>query len=145
VAETITNNMRKVIIDERAMNPKYYDRMSQLLDALIEQRRQGAIEYKEYLAKLIEQAQQLGAKQSDTAYPDWANTGARRALYDFGLPSEQTATSVDQTILESKPDHWIGNPMKEKRVKRALRSALPPDYDRLDELFELIKARHEYT
>ena len=28
VAETITNNMRKVIIDERAMNPKYYDKMS---------------------------------------------------------------------------------------------------------------------
>ena len=37
VAETITNNMRKVIIDERAMNPKYYDKMSELLDALIEQ------------------------------------------------------------------------------------------------------------
>ena len=28
VAETIINNMRKMIIDERAMNPKYYDRMS---------------------------------------------------------------------------------------------------------------------
>ena len=28
VAETIANNMRKVIIDERAMNPKYYDKMS---------------------------------------------------------------------------------------------------------------------
>jgi hypothetical protein len=28
VAETITNNMRKVIIDERAMNPKYYDKTS---------------------------------------------------------------------------------------------------------------------
>ena len=39
VAETITNNMRKVIVDERAMNPKYYDRMSELLDALIEERR----------------------------------------------------------------------------------------------------------
>jgi type I restriction enzyme R subunit len=33
VAETVINNMRKVIIDERAMNPKYYDRMSELLDA----------------------------------------------------------------------------------------------------------------
>jgi len=32
--ETITNNIRKVIVDERAMNPKYYDKMSQLLDAI---------------------------------------------------------------------------------------------------------------
>ncbi len=38
-------NVRKTIVDERAMNPKYYDRMSLLLDAIIEQRRQDAIEY----------------------------------------------------------------------------------------------------
>jgi type I restriction enzyme R subunit len=37
VAETITNNMRKLIIDERATNPKYYDKMSALLDAILEQ------------------------------------------------------------------------------------------------------------
>jgi hypothetical protein len=27
---------------------------------------------------------------------------------------------------------------------RAIRRALPPDFDRLDELFELVKARPEY-
>ena len=41
VAETITNNMRKLIIDERATNPKYFDKMSELLDAIIEERRRG--------------------------------------------------------------------------------------------------------
>ena len=46
--------------------------------------------------------------------------------------------------MDSKPDSWIGNPIKEKKVKRALRTALPPDYDRLDELFDLVKARNEY-
>lgn len=66
MAETITNNMRKVIIDERAMNPKYYDRMSELLDAIIEERRQQAIDYQEYLAKLLDAAKQLGTKESDT-------------------------------------------------------------------------------
>ena len=35
VAETIINNMRKVIIDEHALNPKFYDRMSELLDAKV--------------------------------------------------------------------------------------------------------------
>jgi type I restriction enzyme R subunit len=144
VAETITNNIRKVIIDERALNPKYYDKMSQLLDAIIEQRRQGAIEYREYLAKLIEQARQIGNKESDTQYPDWANTGARRALIDFELPSVEIAVAVDQAIMASKPDRWVGNTMKEKRVRRALRQVAPVGYDRLDELFDLVKARHEY-
>jgi type I restriction enzyme R subunit len=144
VAETITNNMRKVIIDERAMNPKYYDKMSQLLDALIEQQRQGAIDYKQYLERLIAQAQQLGKRESDTIYPTWADNGARRALIDFGFPSEDVAIKVDRAIMDSKPYDWVGNALKEKRVKRALQKVLPDGYDRLDELFDLVKARHEY-
>jgi type I restriction enzyme R subunit len=144
VAATITNNMRKVIIDERAMNPKYYDKMSELLDALIDQRRQGAIDYKQYLEQLIAQAQKLGKGESDTVYPAWADTGARRALIDFGLPTDDLAARVDYAVTHSKPDHWIGNNMKEKKVKRALRKALPEGYERLDELFDLVKARNEY-
>jgi type I restriction enzyme R subunit len=144
VAETITNNMRKLIIDERPTNPKYYDKMSQLLDALIEERRQGAIDYKQYLERLIAQAQQLGKRESDTVYPPWADNGARRALIDFGFPSEDVAVQVDQAVRHTKPDQWIGNLMKEKKVKRALRQVLPPDYDRFDELFDLVKARDEY-
>ena len=35
VAETIENNVRRIIIDEMAVNPKYYEKMSELLDALI--------------------------------------------------------------------------------------------------------------
>jgi len=144
VAETITNNMRKVIIDERAMNPKYYDKMSELLDALIHQRRQGAIDYKHYLEQLIAQAQQLGKRESDTVYPAWADNGAKRALIDFGFPSDDVASEVDRAVMHSKPDRWIGNRLKEKKVKRALRKVLPDGYDRLDELFDLVKARDEY-
>jgi type I restriction enzyme R subunit len=144
VAETITNNMRKVIIDERAMNPKYYDKMSELLDAILEERRQGALDYKDYLAKLLDHATKLGKGESDTAYPEWADNGARRALIDFFYPSTELAVEIDTTIRHTKPDSWVGNPIKEKKVKRALVQALPDDFDRLDELFELVRARHEY-
>lgn len=144
VAETITNNIRKVIIDERATNPKYYDKMSQLLDAILEERRRDALEYKEYLAKLLEHAAKLGKGESDSKYPEWADNGARRALVDFFHPSTELAVEVDTVIWHTKPDSWVGNPLKEKRVKRVLAQTLPTDFDRLDELFELVKARHEY-
>jgi type I restriction enzyme R subunit len=144
VAETITNNMRKVIIDERAMNPKYYDKMSELLDAILEERRKGALDYKGYLAKLLEHATKLGKGESDTEYPAWADNGARRALIDFVWPSVDLAIEIDLTVRHTKPDSWVGNPIKERKVKRALERALPEDFDRLDELFELIKARYEY-
>ena len=41
MAETIENNVRKLIIDEQPINPKYYEKMSELLDALIRQRKTG--------------------------------------------------------------------------------------------------------
>lgn len=144
VAETITNNIRKLIIDERAMNPKYYDKMSELLDAIVAERRQGTLEYQEYLAKLVEHATKLGKGESDTEYPKWADDGARRALIDFFWPSIEIAVEIDTTIRHTKPDSWVGNPIKEKKVKRAIGRALPDDFDRLDELFKLVKARHEY-
>jgi type I restriction enzyme, R subunit len=144
VAETITNNIRKVIIDERPLNPRYYDRMSELLDAILEERRKGALEYKDYLARLLEHATKVGKGESDTEYPKWADNGARRALVDFFAPSIELAVEADTTVRHTKPDSWVGNPIKERKVKRALAKTLPADFDRLDELFELVKARHEY-
>lgn len=144
VAETITNNMRKVIVDEHPMNPKYYDKMSELLDAVIEQRRQQAIDYQEYLAKLLDAAKKLGGQESDIQYPAWANNGARRALVDFGWADPAMPIQVDTAIVTSKPHDWVGNTMKEKIVKLAMKRVLPDDFDRLDELFELVKARDEY-
>ena len=144
VAETITNNMRKVIIDERPSNPKYFDRMSELLDALLEERRKGALEYKDFLANLLEQAAKLGKRESDIAYPRWADNQARRALYDFLDQDLDLAVEIDKTIRHVKPDSWVGNKLKERKVKQAIRSALPNDYDDLDELFELVKAHDEY-
>jgi len=144
VAATIANNMRKVIVDEHATNPKYYDKMSELLDALLEERRKGALEYQEYLAKLLEHAAKLGKGDSDTVYPAWADNGARRALSDFGFPDAAMPIQVDTAIVTSKPHDWVGNSMKEKVVKRAIRHVLPDSFDRFDELFDLVKARDEY-
>lgn len=144
VAETITNNVRKLIIDERPLNPKYYDRMSELLDAILEERKRGALEYKAYLAKLLDHAAKVGRGESDTEYPEWADNGARRALVDFFDSYLESAKKVDEAILSTKPDSWVGDIMKERKVLRAIGAALPDGFEQLDDLFELVKARREY-
>jgi type I restriction enzyme, R subunit len=144
VAETIVNNMRRLIVDERPLNPKYYDKMSRLLEDILIERRQGTLEYKDYLARLLEQAANLAAGDSETSYPDWARDGAQRALVDFFAPNSDLAYEIDVTIRDNKPDSWVGHRLKEKSVKLAIAQALPPEFDRLDDLFELVKARHEY-
>ena len=144
VAETITNNVRKVIVDERPLNPKYYDRMSELLDAILKGRRQGALDYEEYLAELLDHAAKLGRGESETDYPEWADNGGRRALVDFFGSDDGLAAGVDEAVMSSKPDSWVGSHLKERKVKLAIKSALPAGFDRLDELFDLVKARDEY-
>ena len=144
LSETIVNNVRKTIIDEHAMNPKYYETMSSLLDALIEQRRQEAIDYKEYLEGLIALATKVGKKESDTVYPDWAKNGAQKALVDFGWADDTIAIQLDAVIGVAKPHDWVGNKMKEKIVANAIKKVLPDGFDRFDELFDLVRARDEY-
>ncbi|MGA5898090.1 type I restriction endonuclease subunit R [Streptomyces venetus] len=143
-AETIVNNVRKTIVDEQAMNPKYYERMSHLLDALIEQRRQQAIDYKEYLEKLIELAKKVGKREADREYPDWARSPARRALVDFGWADESLPIVVEVTVLRHRHAEWVGDRMKERVIKMELKKVLPSDFDRLDELMELLKKQNEY-
>jgi type I restriction enzyme R subunit len=143
-AETIVNNVRKTIVDERAMNPRYYDEMSELLDALIEQRRQDALDYRGYLKQLLDLAGKVGKKESDTVYPEWAETGAQRALVDFGLSDVNLAVIIDYTVMLRKEHGWVGNRMKERALARELRRTLPESFERFEDLFELVKARHEY-
>ncbi|GAB3034596.1 HsdR family type I site-specific deoxyribonuclease [Parafrigoribacterium mesophilum] len=143
-AETIINNVRKTIVDEHAMNPKYYDTMSSLLDALIEQRRKEALDYKEFLQKLIALTVKVGKRESDTVYPDWAKNGAQRALVDFGWADSTIVIQIDTAITVAKPYDWVGNKLKEKVVANALRKVLPEDFERFDELFDLVRARDEY-
>lgn len=144
-AETIINNVRKTIVDERALNPRYYDRMSELLDALIQQRHQAAVDYKEYLQRLLNFVTKVGKGETDMVYPAWAKNGAQRALVDFVFTPSGLAIEVDRTVNDQKEHGWRGNLMKERRLARELRKVLPTDFDRFEELFELVKARDEYS
>ena len=60
MAETIENNLRKAILDKQQSNPVYYAKMSEVLDTLIEERQQQALEYEQYLARIVELTRQVG-------------------------------------------------------------------------------------
>src|SRR5262245_2169867 len=81
VAETIENNVRKLIIDEQPINPKYYERMSQLLDALVKRRREQALSYQQYLQEIVELAKKVRDPAASGSYPKTLDTPGRRALY----------------------------------------------------------------
>lgn len=164
MAETIENNVRRLIIDEMAVNPKYYEKMSELLDALIAQRRQAAVDYKAYLARIVELTKQVSQPQSQ-AYPVPINSPARRALYDNlkgvqGLEervrqhgqmadsaadaAEIAALAVDDAIRRVKKADWRGNRFKEREVRNAIKAELGDDDTLADTMFEIVKAQRDY-
>ena len=143
VAETIENNLRKVIIDEQPINPKYYEKMSELLDSLIKQRRDGALEYEKYLAELVALAVKVQKPGGGSDYPKTLNTGAKRALYDNLGKDEDLALAVDYAVLSSKKDGWRGHKVKEKEVRYAVKRVLNEE-PLAGDIFELVKNQSDY-
>ena len=142
-AETIENNIRRVIIDEQPVNPKYYEKMSELLDALIRERKEQALEYEKYLARIVELTKKIKNPTADSSYPTSLNTNAKRALYDNLDKNEHLAVAVHEAVIENKEDEFRANPMKLKKVRYAIRKVL--DNDRLtDHIFEIVKNQAEY-
>jgi type I restriction enzyme R subunit len=165
VAETIENNVRRLIIDEMAVNPKYYEKMSQLLDALIVQRKQEALDYKAYLARIVELTRKVVKPETQSSYPATIATAALRALYDNledvaasavrerpdrygggGAASsrEERALALDRAIRQVKKADWRGNRFKEREVRNAIRDVLGSDDALVDRIFEIVKAQRDY-
>lgn len=144
-AETIVNNVRRLIIDEMPTNPKYYQRMSELLDELIKRRKREDIEYQEYLAKIVELAKQVKKPEDSAYYPATIDSKAKQALYDNLGRDESASLSVHHAIMESREADWRGHALKERKIKNALRSSLTKCSDEeLKGLFEIIKNQNEY-
>ena len=159
-AETIENNVRQVIVEKTPENPKYYEEMSEVLDALIRRRRQEAIEYEAYLAEILDLAEKIGQSETHGAYPSDIRSQAQRALFDnmvsdvSGLQETdnarraQIALALDETIHSVRRDDWRGHTLKEREVRRAIEKVVLTELGDnavdISTLFELVKNQDEY-
>jgi type I restriction enzyme R subunit len=143
VAETIENNIRRLIIDEMPTNPKYYENMSTLLDELIKERKEEVRNYKKYLARIVELTKKVKNPAKSATYPTSLNSNAKRALYDNLSKDEELTIALDAEIYHIKKDGWRGNIIKEREVKYAIRKHVDDDTE-VDRIFELVKNQSEY-
>lgn len=143
-AEAIENNVRKLIIDESPANPKYYEKMSELLDTLIRARKKQALDYKAYLAKIVDLAKKVSKPETESSYPIAVNTGARRALYDNLDRDEHLAVRVDEAIRNIKKAGWRGNRFKEREVRLAIKGVLGSNESLVNAIFKIAENQREY-
>lgn len=146
MAEAIENNVRKTIVDENPVNPKYFDSMASLLDEIIKQRREGAIKYQEYLEKIRQLAKKVINPSSNKAhsYPDAIDTPAKQALYDNFGNDEVLTTKIDTAVRYTKKAEWLGDRFKEREIANAIREEAASYNVDIDDVMELIKAQKEY-
>jgi len=144
VAELIQNNVRKLIIDERPINPKYFDKMSELLDALVEKLRLDAIDYQAFMKQVAELARKVNDPTLGGNYPPVIDSPGKRALFDFLSQDEDLALAVDEAIRSSAQDGWRANRMKIRRINRAVKTVLSDTDVDVVQLIELVKANVEY-
>lgn len=147
MAETIENNLRKVIVEESPTNPIYYEKMSILLNELIKLRNEEATEYEEYLKNIVDLAIKVKKPETSKEYPTSINSQAKRALYDNLDKDEPLTIALDSAITEGKYDDWEGTLSKEKHLKNKVVKPVLEAFEKtekLDPIFEVIKQQSGY-
>ena len=136
VAETIENNVRSKIIKEHLNDPAYYEKMSALLDEIINARKAKAIEYEEYLKRIAELAKRVEAGQGDET-PQSLNTPGLRTLYNNLNQNEELALKIDGVVKQVRPDAWRGIQTRELVIKGALNEILQDEAE-VERIFLII-------
>ena len=143
VAETITNNIRSKILQQKANDPAFYERMSEVLDDVLADLRARRDTYEEFLQKIADLAKRVQAgKSSDT--PDALDTSAKRALYNNLGNDLELALAIDAEVRLRAPAAFRGNQPKENIIKQSLLPLLGNDVSEVERIFAIIKAQQEY-
>lgn len=152
IAATIENNVRRLIVDKSDINPKYYAEMSKLLEELIHQRKQGAMDYRAYLSGIEALSAQVNDPNTHT-YGARINTNALQALFDNlgDAPAErreEMALVIDVAIRRTKKHDWRGTHAKKMEVRNAIAKVIDDQFSDenldLDAIFELVMNQNDY-
>lgn len=143
-AEAIEHNIRKKIVEKSVLNPKYYEKMSAVLEQLIQERKRGVTAYAKLLDKYIKLERDVTKPEENECYPEKVRySAAMRALYDNTGCDEELASALHAAVMRSKMDRFRNDPVKERRIKRELLKILKRK-DEVERVFKIIVVQEEY-
>ena len=142
VAETIENNVRQKIIRDHLIDPAFFEEMSTLLTAIIQERKNQALSYSDYLTKIAELAKKVNEGKKDNV-PEILTTQSQRALYNNLSNDVSLAMACDEAVRYSKQDNFRGDLVKERNIKKALYNVLNDEVE-VERIFQIIVNQKEY-
>ena len=129
--EVIENNLRSEINNLDKENPIQSSKLSELLIAVIQKRRNEQDEYIEYLSDVKDLANKIKNVSFDEKVPPFlANKKGLKSIYD-NLPENfqnyKDISLVEEAIFKSKQDNWRGHYLKEKKILQSINTVLNND------------------
>jgi type I restriction enzyme, R subunit len=140
-AETITSNVRRVINRKHDQNPEEYDKLSERLNRLLKEMREGTKEYKTVLRELIELVKQMNEGANN--YPASIDTPGKRALYDNIGKDEVLVQKIYDTVKAKAQVNWRTVDLRRRLLKREVKQVLPEGVD-IDFVMSIIAANGEF-
>lgn len=120
---------------------QYHENLS-VLKEVVDLRKVGAIEYKEYLKQVLEAAKNAANPSNSKSYPAVLVTRGQQALYGNLDQNEILALAIDSIMINTKRHGWNGHRLKEKKVINAIKKHISKE--KLDDILQIIQNQKEY-
>ena len=149
IADTIINNVRKKIIEKRNLNPMYYDKMSKILNDIIDLQKKGVENYIELLKKYKDLARDVEKPDENTDLPPEIKGDDIKCMlyYNSGFntepPMKEVALKLYDAFINNREQDFQMSDIKQKKIKgslyEALKNYIVSDEQRRDEVERLYK------
>lgn len=140
-SETIANNVRQKIIKEHLLDPELYQKMSELLDSVIQELKNKAIDYETYLKKIADIVNKMAPKEN-SGYPAEINSKEKKALYNNLENDVDLVIRCCEEVIRYRKTDWVGDEIKEREIKQGLFNALKSE-DKVEKIFPVIKQHYK--
>ena len=138
MALAIENNIASTIINNKNQNPRYYSKMSELLEELIKMKKEQSLDYQKYLERLIELAKKVKNPETSGNYPKSIHNVRLRGLYDILDKDEKKTLNVYNYLVSNISRNFMEIKMKQREFRREL-SIWINNSEKEEEIFNLWK------
>ena len=132
-------NIRKKVIKKITVNPHYYAKMSEILDKLTEERKQGILNCAEMLEKYMKLIKDVDCSEDNDKYSKSIRKNkALMAIYDNTGQDEKLALRIHKTVKKHALSGFRDNQVIVMRIKRALFGILGDDSE-VERIYKIIE------
>jgi type I restriction enzyme R subunit len=143
VAETMSANIRSLIISAEAMNPEFYRTMAERLAEILRLMREEKANYTDYIEKLVKLVKDLISRNGD--YPPAINSNGKKAVYDK-LKDEAMTLAFTSYVDEYAEAQWYlpGMSKRKRQLMLGLKPKTDLPEDTINEVLDIMALYEEY-